>query len=103
MPERDELIRRADALPPPTLGEVALFHWIAVLGREDPSRLDELVERARNKALHAAITHLHGQAENPEWAKAFVDAEIRISSAVEMLRMEMEASPPKRSKKRKKR
>lgn len=103
MSETADPIKAADRLGTPTLAEVAMLHLWAVLCRRDPTLLDAVLDRARDKALAATVIRLHGKDDHPDWARVFADAETRMSSAGEMLRHELAAMPAVKVKKRKKR
>ena len=95
MDEKDP-IARAQALPPPSIGEVCLLFVLQVLVEEKPKRLRRILERARDKAAGAKVRALHGATGDPIWETAFSDALIRVESVAAMI--EGEPAPKRRKR-----
>src|SRR4051812_32947101 len=98
MSEDDEAIRRAAALPPPSIGEAVSFHVVRVLERKLPGFLDLMCESARDKTTVANVIALHGKTGDRDWETPFEGAEIRIESAASMIRAETAAAVPPANK-----
>lgn len=99
----DDRIRRAAALPPPTLAEAILLPVVTELVATGLLDIDSVCARAKDKAAIANVLALHGASDSESWKAAFLAAEIRLDSVAAMIRADVPAKPPKAGKKPKKR